>query len=103
MAFPTVSLYLGFPLNEGHLSSLQHVDPALRALFINSSDDYLQEIRYKDTSYLAKAVGIKAPLAQLKLIEVNIYSLLTKIFPDHSCESIPLELFPLHSSTPSQK
>lgn len=93
MTLPTVHLYLGFPLNERYAALLNGADPSLRALFINSGDEYLQEITFDGRQYLGKTVGAKVSLAQLRLFEVNIYSLLAKLFPNHSCQSIPLKLF----------
>lgn len=81
MTLPTTQLYLGFPLNNTYLGLLDKTDASLRALFIDSGEEYLQSIQLEGRHYLGKAVGGQVSLSQLRLYEVNIYSLLTKLFP----------------------
>ena len=93
MTLPTTHLYLGFPLNNSNLALLEKTDLSLRALFIDSGEEYLQQIYFEGRHYLGKSVGDQVSLSQLRLYEVNIYSLLTKLFPHYSCQSTPLKLF----------
>lgn len=93
MTLPTAQLYLGCPLNDHYETLLSKLDPSLRNLFINSSDEYLQEITFRNKRFLGKTVGAKVTLDQLRLLEVNIHSLLAKLFPHHSSHAHPLKLF----------
>ncbi len=80
--------------------ALKRVDAKLAALFIrNDTEDYLREIIHQDCHYLGKFAGEVSDCHHLRLLEVNIYSLLKKIVPGYPCEGVPLQLFPVSMST----
>lgn len=89
-------LFIGFPVTFECASALDQVAPEMRQLFIqHESGEYLQEVVYGETRYLAKSVGETADVAALPLLERNIYSLLHRLIPDYPFEATPLVLFSL--------
>jgi hypothetical protein len=92
------TLFLGFPLDDGYIVQMQKNKPEYLELFIRSGSDYLQKVEFDKVSYLGKFVQNEEPLAQLELLEANIYSLLKKLVADYSYQNTPLILFAIRLS-----
>jgi len=89
-----VRLFFGFPIGAAFASALQNLNPEITALFIREEDAYLQEVYYRERRYIGKYIGHKTELANLELLEANIYSILKKLVPDFPYKDEPLILFP---------
>lgn len=87
------SLFLGFPTDASFDKALDNIDANILSIFINNHADYLKEVTHEGIRYIGKYVGGIAHTSQLALLEVNIYSLIKKIVPNYTVETIPLELF----------
>lgn len=93
-----VSLFLGLPVDAAYEKALAKIDPQVRELFIsNAKESYLNQVTVDDVCYLGKFLGDIAYVPELELLEKNIYSILNKMIPNHSCESIPLEVLVVSS------
>ena len=97
----SLSLFLGFPVSASYSEALAKIDPQIIKMFISDNEDsYLNEVTFEGTQYIGKYVGEVAALSELELLQQNIYSILNKMIPNHTCESVPLVLFaaPSHSN-----
>lgn len=92
---PDYQLFYGIPVDKLLSEELTKINPTLKAIFIQSNSDYLQEITFKDKKYLGKFVGKICSLQSLELFENNIYSLLDKIVPEYPFRQQPIVLFPI--------
>ena len=91
----SMALFLGFPVDASLSEALESVDSKLAVLFLENNDaHYLKEVVYQDVRYLGKFAGEITNLANLTLLEANIYSLLKKVVPDYSFRKNSLVLFP---------
>lgn len=90
----SVELFLGYPVEGGFAEALGRVDPQLANLFIQGGENYLQQVVHQDVRYLGKFAGEMCDIGRLELLEKNIFSLLKKLIPDYSYESVSLVLFP---------
>lgn len=88
-------LFLGFPIDTSFSLSLKKVSPEIRSLFIQ--EDYLQEICYKNVSYLGKQIGQKTDLTALDLTQNHILSLLRKLVPNYPYDTKNLLLFVINN------
>ncbi len=88
------SLFLGFPLTPDFEERLSKVRPQLLKLRMSGKEG-LQEIEYKGTRYLGKNVRDLIEAETLKLLEMNVYSLLQQLVPGYSLEPDALVLLPL--------
>jgi hypothetical protein len=94
-----VSLFLGMPLNEFYIKSLDQLDIEIKKIFISDQKHpYLQQIKIENTHYIGKFLGALSSVAEIELLEKNIYSILKKMIPNHSHEEIPLVLLAVPSS-----
>lgn len=97
----SVSLFIGFPVSPSYSEALAEIDPQIIKMFISDHEDsYLNEVAFEGTRYLGKYAGEAPSVSELEMLQKNIYSILNKMIPNHTCESIPLVLFaaPSHSN-----
>ncbi len=97
----SASLFLGFPLSASSSQALAQINPQLMKMYISDQEDsYLNEVTFEGATYIGKYVGEIATVSELELLQQNIYSILNKMIPNHTCESVPLILFaaPSHSN-----
>lgn len=88
------SLFLGFPLTPDFELLLKKVRPQLLKLRIGT-DEGLHEVEYEGIRYLGKNVGDLIEAEALKLLEMNVYSLLRQIVPSYPYRSDALVLLPV--------
>lgn len=87
-------IFVGFPVDSLFEKELAKVNPNLVAAFIQKrGDEYLQDFVHEEIRYFGKRGGKNLTIAQLELIEENIYSLLKRLVPEFSYEEIPLYVF----------
>lgn len=101
MQLPNYELFLGIRLKPEVLSALNEVDPEVKNLFVSGDGKYLSEVKANNSIYLGKFVGKVGDLSMLKLLEINIISILSKLIPSYSFEKEPLLLIPAEQSQPS--
>lgn len=89
-----VTLFFGFPLSEKYIEVLTTVDPRLYHLYVGDSSSSLQELSYKGVRYLGKPLETVVDSGTLELLQLNIYSLLTKLVPTFPYHETPLCLVP---------
>jgi hypothetical protein len=94
MDIPQFQLFLGFLIDTDFQLELDRIDRDLKSLFINEGDDYLQQIDHQGKLYLGKYLGERSDLQTLHDVEINIYSLISKVTPNFPCHKQPLRLFP---------
>lgn len=95
MPLPNYQLFLGFPVDEAFLESLDQIDEKLQNYFVQQNDHYLQKIvGANGTVYFGKFVGEKTDLQELHAVEANIYSLLKRLAPGFPFQKTALRLFP---------
>lgn len=94
MEYFEAHLFLGFPIDDDFDQHLKKVDTQLLEHYVGNGDDYLKEVFFHNTRYLGKFAGRGSHLADLDLLEENIYSLLKKIVPQYPYEETSLVLFP---------
>lgn len=86
-----VSLFLGFPVDPSYIAQ---VNSQILELFLRSrNDEYLHEVFHEGIRYFGKFAGQVSNVADLGLLQKNIYSLLKKLSPDYPYEQTPLVLF----------
>jgi len=94
MTVPNYQLFLGFHVDDVFHSSLNHVAEDVKLFFIQEGDTYLHRVRHNGKVYLGKFLGDKSDLQNLRNVETNIYSLLTRLVPAFPCKETALRLFP---------
>ena len=96
-----VALFLGFPVDRAYARSMEAVDPTLLELFFHNSNDcdYLSEVTNDGVRYLGKYAGENNRVADIALLQNNIYSILKKLIPDYTYETVPLILFPTEKNS----
>lgn len=92
-------IFLGFPVDKLYAAELDKVNPNLFSQYVNESDDFLNEIVYKEIRYFGKNLGKIVTLQQLELFEKNIYSILTKLVPNYPYDETPLYIFPFDQAS----
>lgn len=88
----TAHLFYGFPLDSECSHQLNSLNPSLLSSFIRDDDAYLKELIFEGVRYVGKNVGESVDLAELELLDVNIYSILIKLLPNYPCQKTPLVL-----------
>lgn len=88
-------IFIGFPVDSLFEKELAKANQNVVAAFIQESNDYLQECLYENQRYIGKKAGANLSIAQIQLLEKNVYSLLRKIVPDFPYEETSLYLFPV--------
>lgn len=88
-----ISLFLGFPVDQACDQALQKMAQEQRLLFVGDEMSYLKVIAFEEKRYLGKSIEGLTKLADLRLLEEHIYSILQKMFPDHHCRNHALLLF----------
>ena len=91
----TLELFVGFPVDLLFAKELVKANPNVVSTFVQETGDYLCEYTHNNIRYLGKRAGKNITLAQLDLLEKNIYSLLKKIIPEFPYDETPLYLFPI--------
>lgn len=91
---PQAQLFLGFPIDSSYAKKLDLISEELKSIFIrnDSQGEYLQQIRWKDQTYLGKYVS-PTNLGSLVLLEKNIMTILKKLVSDHPYKTTSLILF----------
>lgn len=99
MIFQDSCLFLGFPLEskEFELYLNNEKGKLLYSLFVDVDGPYLKKVSVKGTPYLGKYLPKSIDSPKLKLTEANIYSILSKIYPDYPFKKTPLRLLALFS------
>ena len=93
-----VTLFLGFQVTDDYAAALAKIDPNVINLFIRKDDDcYLTEIMFDGCRYVGKFTTEVSRLSHLKLLEVNVYSLLEKIVPLFPYTMTSLYLIPVRT------
>lgn len=85
-------LFFGFPLNETVQKEIEKIPEALRALFLNGSDEYLQLVEQEGISYIGKSLGECIDSLSLEMAQVHILSLLKRLLPEQVYEKETLVL-----------
>ncbi len=93
-----IDLFLGFPVDPLYQAALSKANPKIVAQFIQGSDDYLKEVVHGNMRFLGKNIGKMISLAELELLEKNVYSLLKRLVSEFPYEEAPLYLFPIEKS-----
>lgn len=86
-------LFLGFPLTESLNNKLDKTDPRLIDMFVNANGPYLKLVVHEECTFLGKEIGQSTDLVKIKLLEANIYSILSKLLPEYPFKNNPLFLF----------
>lgn len=94
-----IDLFLGFPVDPLYQAALSKANPKIIAQFVQGSGDYLIEVLHRDMRFLGKNIGKMITLAELELLEKNIYSLLKRLVSEFPYEETPLYLFPIEKSS----
>ncbi len=94
MTVPQYRLFLGFCVDEKFQESLDKIPDELKMIFIGDDENYLQKVMIKENTYLGKFPEDKSNLQNLRNIEQNIYSILSRLVPDYPCKNFPLRIFP---------
>jgi len=94
------SLFVGFPAD---LALQTTSSPFIQASTISAESPYLHHYEHHDGVYLGKFISAEyASLAELDLLEANIYSLLKKIDPENARHQPPIYLISALSGTPHE-
>lgn len=88
-------LFFGFIVQEAFASKLLFVPKDLESFIIQNEEPYLYKVSHEGNIYLGKYVKSELNLAELQLVETNIFSLLKKLIPDYDYESSELYLIPI--------
>ena len=76
-------LFFGYPLDEDYREKLERTPLAIRNIFIQGSDEYLQCIEREGISYLGKSLGQCIDRSAIELAQAHIMSLLKRLVPDY--------------------
>lgn len=88
-----VTLFLGFPVDVAYAKALASANPQLLQLFLSAGhSDYLTEVVHGGLRYIGKSSGEMSSIAQIELLQNNIYSLLRKLTPQYPFTQVPLTL-----------
>lgn len=87
------SLFIGIPVDATLAQAIEGLNPHKRELFIANGSDYLHEAVFEGQRYLGKCLDKVQEMSQFELIEANIVSLITKLFPDYPAKEKALLLF----------
>jgi hypothetical protein len=98
MALINSILFFGFPVDETFAKSLAKNKPEYLSLFIHNDEAYLKEVNVQGVRYLGKYINNEVTIDQLKLLEVNIVSLLKKLVADYDYQEGNLMLFAFSQS-----
>lgn len=88
-------LFLGLEVTPNIENLLKDADIQLVKAFINSDEAYLHDMTNAGIRYIGKFAGDRTDIASLEQLEVNIKTLMAKIFPEENLSEITLNLFPL--------
>ena len=95
-----LELFVGFPIQDSLQERLKKIPPNVFSLLVGDNPDYLKEWVGAEGHFIGKKVGKEIDLETLKLVEANIYSLLTRLMPDYPLKDTPLILFSIASQNP---
>lgn len=88
-------LFLGCQIDSCYEKYLSKANPQLISLFIQPKGEFLNEAIYQDQRYLGRFISSPSDLSDIELLQPHIYSLLKRLVPDYSYETMPLWLFPV--------
>ena len=75
-------LFIGFAVDDEIEKGLHRANPHAVDLFIQNNSEYLHEAHAADTRYLGKYLTAAHNIEQLRMVENNIASLITKLVPN---------------------
>lgn len=92
-------LFIGFAIDETLANEFRTVDSKLWALFVQESDSYLKQIEHQGTQFLGKFADCITDISALEQLQSNIYSLLSRLYPDYPYQNYPLWVLPVLEKT----
>jgi hypothetical protein len=95
-----VLLFLGLPVDPSFQKMLENIDSRMLKIYISDSEEsYLKQVSFEGKKYIGKFAGPIANVAELPSLENNIWSILSKLFPEDSLKRVSLSI--LAVSTPN--
>ncbi|MEI8125559.1 MAG: hypothetical protein WCG42_07395 [Parachlamydiaceae bacterium] len=93
------ALFLGFPVDASYAQKLRGADPVLVGVFIHGANgEYLSDVQNEGCRYLGRFIASSVTVADLSLLEQNIYSILKKVTPHERVDLVPLVLFTIQKT-----
>lgn len=94
-----IQMFLGIPLDAELAQKMQALPSELLSQFVKENDEIaLQHFVYQGRKYLGKFIGITVDSVKLELFELNIRSMIKKLFPDHEISRSDFILLPVQTA-----